>query len=56
MATRFELKPLVVIPPLHDEDEGVPEALRREAEAARDPSVIMSQEEFQRGIAAMRGR
>ena len=45
------------LPPfLHDDDDGVAEALRREAEAAHDPSVIMSMDEFQSGIAAMRGR
>lgn len=43
-------------PVLHDDDDGVAEALRREAEAEHDPSVVLSMEEFQRGIAAMRGR
>jgi hypothetical protein len=56
MATLFELEPLVMTLPLHDEDEGVAEALHREAEAASDPSVILSLEEFQSGIAAMSGR
>jgi len=43
-------------PVLQDEDDGVAEALRRESEAENDPSVILSLDEFQRGIAAMRGR
>jgi len=41
---------------LHDEDDGVAEALRRESEAEHDASAILSLDEFQRGIAAMRGR
>lgn len=43
-------------PMLQDEDDGVAEALRREAEAENDPSVVLTMEEFQRGIAAMRDR
>lgn len=31
---------------LHDDDEGVAEALRRDAEMDRDPSVELSLEEF----------
>ena len=56
MATHLELESQDVTLPLHDEGEGVVEALRREAEAASDPYVIMSLEEFQSGIAARRGQ
>jgi len=50
-ALLFSLPPL-----LHDEDDGVVEALRREAEAEHDPDATISLEELQRGIAATLGR
>jgi hypothetical protein len=43
-------------PMLDDEDDGVAEALRRESEAEHDPSASISMEEFERGIARLRGR
>ncbi len=43
-------------PALDDEDEGVAEALRREAEIEADPSAAISLEEFKQGISALRGR
>jgi hypothetical protein len=43
-------------PALYDDDNGVTEALRREQEAESDPSVIISLNEFERGIAALRSR
>ena len=51
MLSLFELESQDMTLPLHDEDEGVAEALRREAEAKNDPSVILSLEEFQKVIA-----
>ena len=51
MPSLFELKSQVVTLPLHEDEDSVTEALRREAEAENDPSVILSQEEFQRGLA-----
>jgi hypothetical protein len=43
-------------PVLDDEDDGVAEALRREREAELDPSACISMEEFERGLAGLRGR
>jgi Putative addiction module component len=45
------------LPPiLDDEDEGVAEALRREAETVADPSAAISLQELERGISALRGQ
>ena len=41
---------------LDEEDDGVAEALRREQEAEADPSACLTLEEFERGIARLRGR
>lgn len=41
-------------PFLEDQDEGVQEALRREAEAENDPDASISLEEFQRGLEELR--
>lgn len=38
-------------PILNDEDEGVAEALRRDAEMDADPSACMTYEEFKRSLA-----
>ena len=38
-------------PILDDEDEGVAEALRRDAEMDADPSACMTYEEFKRSLA-----
>lgn len=43
-------------PTLHDEDEGVAEALRRESEAESDPGVVLSLEGLKEGIRSLRGR
>jgi putative addiction module component (TIGR02574 family) len=42
-------------PVLDDEDEGVAEALRREAEIEADPKASISLEEFKEGISKLRG-
>lgn len=48
---------LASLPPILDDvDEGVAEALRREAEAEGDPSVILNLEQFETGLAALRGQ
>jgi hypothetical protein len=48
---------LASLPPVLDEaDGGVAEALRREAEAEADPSVIQSLEQFSAGLKALRGQ
>jgi hypothetical protein len=48
---------LASLPPvLDDTDGGVAEALRREAEAETDPTVIQSVEQFSAGLKALRGR
>jgi putative addiction module component (TIGR02574 family) len=45
------------LPPiLNDEDEGVAEALRREAEIDADPSAAISLAEFEQGISALRSQ
>jgi hypothetical protein len=41
---------------LEEEDDGVAEALRREREAEDDPSACLSLEEFEEGLARLRGR
>lgn len=41
---------------LDEEDDGVAEALEREREAELDPSARISLEEFEQGIARLRGR
>lgn len=43
-------------PVLDEEDDGVAEALEREREAELDPSACLSQEEFEQGMARLRGR
>jgi putative addiction module component (TIGR02574 family) len=43
-------------PVLDEEDDGVAEALRREQEAEADPSACISSEEFEQGMARLRGR
>lgn len=45
------------LPPiLDDEDDGLAEALRRETEMDANPSVTISLQEFERGIADLRDR
>jgi hypothetical protein len=43
-------------PTLHDEDEGLADALRRESEAESDAGVVLTLEEFKAGIRSLRGR
>ena len=43
-------------PVLHEEDDGVAEALRREAEMDANPSVCLTHADFVAGIKAQRGR
>ena len=45
-AQLFESLPAI----LHDEDAGVAEAMRRDAELDRDPTSAMSLEEFERSF------
>jgi hypothetical protein len=48
---------LASLPPiLDDADDGITEALRREAEAGADPSVVLSRQEFEAGLNGLRGR
>jgi hypothetical protein len=48
---------LASLPPvLNDADGGVAEALRRDAEAQADPSVVLNVEQFEAGLKALRLR
>ena len=41
---------------IEDEDEGVAEALRREADATANPGSVLTLDQFASGIAALRRR